>query len=546
MFNRKGPIGAVLLALLVGLTGVSGMGGKQLKAEAGVLALGSNTYGTGLVIVNQSTAAVANITITVYSGGSQLSISGYPNGYTDAVSPARTKSYCSCSVDSSGNVTDNLFKLLPANTLLSFVISADQPIAATVNTQRVVAPPATVGTSDQPFRIGTSAGVAESQSSQTVYAPQVLKNFGGFTSRVYVQCAVSSDCNTTWTVYERNAGNIVATFSQSIRAFSSYEYDPASSQTSFLPDNMYSLKVTGGDANQKLTMATNFFNTGNDAASSQFQSYNGASAGDTLLYAPRVVRKYFSSNSSQFFNYNSGFRVQNIGSLPTTIRFTYTFNNQQYTNDITNVNPGQSVGPYLGDDKGPNDGGVAQPSFLPNDVTGSAIVQSISLNGNPAQPIIGIVNEDSRILGQGDTYNMFRASEATTRAVVPQVVNQLGNSQLDSLANGGGNFVSGVQFQNVGSSDTQCTVTFSGGVLNGDFVSTPMFTAAGASRSLFLPAARDSFGNSLPVNFNGAARVDCGSQKVVAIANLSVRQKTIPGTPNGVGDSFSIGRFLNQ
>src|SRR5262249_5020075 len=149
------------------------------------------------------------------------------------------------------------------------------------------------------------------------------------------------------------------------------------------------------------------------------------------------------------YDYNSGLRVQNVGTGATDIRFRYTFGGQAFENTFGNVQPGQSVGPYLGDDE-PSD----KPANLPNFVTGAATVESLA-----GQPLVGIVNEDNRVLGQGASYSLFRADEALPNATIPQVVNKLGNADLDRL---NGWYVSGIQYQNVGPAAASCAVTYAG------------------------------------------------------------------------------------
>jgi len=368
MNKKLRSLGALGLAAVIGL----GVGGSWTNPETGraapVQLIGANTYGTGLNIVNQSSSAEAHVTIVAYKDGAAVPLSGFPSGFTATIQPNQIASFFSGTTDDSCNVTDSLFKLLPANSLVSFVVSADQPIAANVNTQRVTCPSDTrqLGTDANPIRVGTSAGVSDIQSSQTVYAPQVFKGFGAgpitYNSRVYVQCASSSDCNNTdWTLFSRDEGTAVANFKVNIKAFSSFEFDPNGSQTSALGNGFYSLKVVSAAADQKLALSTNFFGNGDSSNSSQFQAYNGAGAGDTKLYAPRLARHYTNLDLS------SGLRVQNIGTVDTKVTITYAFRGVAPVSRDYIAKAGQSVGPFLGYAPGaePNDNANGAPTGLP-------------------------------------------------------------------------------------------------------------------------------------------------------------------------------------
>jgi hypothetical protein len=547
-------LGALGLATLIGL----GIGGSWTNPDSTGAApdqlIGSNTYGTGLNIVNQSSSADAHITIVAYKDGAAVPMSGFPSGFTATISPNQIASFFSGTTDDQCNVTDSLFKLLPANSLVSFVVSADQPIAASVNTQRVACPnsPTQLGSPQNPIRVGTSSGVSDIQTSQTVYAPQVFKNFGAgaitYNSRVYVQCASSSDCNNTaWALFTRDDGTQVANFTMNIKAFSSFEFDPNGSQTSSLGNGFYSLKVVSADPSQKLALATNFFGNGDDATSSQFQSYNGAGAGDTKLYAPRLARHYTNLDLS------SGLRVQNIGTVDTKVTITYQFNGVAAVSRDYIAKAGQSVGPFLGYAPGqePNDNANGAPQGLPNSGNGAATIVSTGLNGNPAQPIIGTVNENSSSTGVnpglGDTYSMFPDNSTTTKAVIPQVLSKVTTGDLKGLNNGNVGYTSGVSFQNVGTATTNCTVTFSGKALSSSVATNSFSLDPGQGKVVFLNDGTKfpSGTNPFPAGFNGAAVVDCGTQKVVAVVDFSARDKG-SDSPSGAGDSFTLNNGLNQ
>lgn len=526
--SQKRMVAAAGVAL-AGILTLAGVGIFQPidPVDARVAAVQSTNDGSGLVVTNLSDVK-ANITISAYNADGSVP-AGFPAlGFVDTIDPNKSKSYFS----EDTNAAVNVYKSLPAGSKVSFVVSADQPVTANVNLQRISQSGAdTLGTAANPFRVSTSSGVVDTQFTTTIYAPQVTKNCcpgqanAAFQSRVYVQNASPTDAATTWTVLNR-AGASVATFNKTIKPYATYEFNIATeSATSALPDDIYSLKVTGSNSVNKLGMTISFMNSGVNETNSQFQSYNGLGIGDTTLWAPRVVRKYF--------GFNSGLRVQNIGTAATTIRFSYTFNGTTYTLDVPNVGPGQAVGPYMGDDNGDKPAGVIALS----QVSGGAKIESIGQDGNPAQPIIGNVNEDNRSLGMGATYNLFRTAEAANTATIAQVVNTLGNNETAAVT---GWYISGVQYQNVGTGVASCTATFSQAG-RADVTKTDSNIPVSGSISLFaktdVPGLTDSF--------NGSVTVAC-DQKVVAISNLSVRSTLAPFGFVGLGDSFSQNNGTNR
>ena len=186
-----------------------------------------------------------------------------------------------------------------------------------------------------PMRIGTSTGVG--QPGPTIYATQLMKEYWGWNSYCSVQNAGSTAFDVTAEFY--NAGGIlVDTDNQVIPAYASHIFDQSTDAE--LGNGVFSAKFIG-DADHPLGVVCNFYNTGANASTSQFQSYNGISNGGTVLYVPRVVKDYYS--------FQSGLRVQNVGTVALDVTVTYNFGGSNYVQVSPSIGPGQAWGPYMGD-----------------------------------------------------------------------------------------------------------------------------------------------------------------------------------------------------
>jgi hypothetical protein len=494
--------------------------------------------------------STANVTIQVTTVPGGTAPSGWPaEGMTFQIPPSGFQGFFSASTCPANPAdSNNPFCRIPQGSVISAVASSDQPIAASVNLQRVGNSDTgqVPGTSANPFRVATSAGISEQAGGQIVYASQVPKYSSSFNSKVYVQNMSATSANATLYVY---GGTSVAlsTKNVTIPPYTSIEYDPKTDAA--LPDNRnYSMKADSNNAAQKLAMTVNFFNTGADANTSQFQSYNGVSQGSTTLYAPLVV--------GNFYGFISGMQAQNIGTVNTDITIAFNFNGEISTITYAGVQPNASVGPYMS-----NSAQVLGGSFPPtssaltaafiaaldapngqaNGFSGSAVVTSTG-----GVPIVGNVNQDKRNdvnpaiggVGSGDSYRMIRAEEATTKLAFAQLTKLATNDSLSgptAQAQGlNAGFVSGFGLQVLGGVAANCNVVFTGPALANP-VPISFSIAANGSVSQFMGSL-----GSLPNGFNGSATVDCGAVKVLGIANLATRRITNVSNLEGVGDSFTF------
>ncbi len=397
---------------------------------------------------------------------------------------------------------------LPDPFIGSAVVSSDKEIAAIVNTQ--------FPSGSDPMRVGTSTGVGT--PTETVYATQLMKNYGGWNSYCAVQNTGSTEATGVQVTYYDADGNVEDTDTQNIAAYASYIFDQ--SDDSELADGMYSAKFVG-DSSHPLAVVCNFYNSGAAADSSQFHSYNGLGAGGTTLYIPRVVKDYY--------DYQSGLKIQNVGSEALDVTVTYTFGGTDYTQTSPSIGPGQSWGPYMGSE-------AQLPSSMAgvSQVSGSAIVAINSPNAN--KQIIATINEDNRVdpAGRGVTYEAALESDATASLVFPQVTSEYYG------------YCSGVQVQKVSSGTASCTASFSAMGSISAFDETFSLTDSDPSWDIFAPNGSGMVAGVENDNYNGSVTVSCPGAEVIGISNLSFRYDRDTRYGDVAGDTFTTARGINK
>lgn len=477
--------------ILTILTLVASLGAMLLSGP--VYAFPVGTWVSGVTVANlESTDATVHIDFYKQDGTIALSFDG------GTISGNGSKTWYLPS-----HITD-----LPSPFIGSAVVSSDKQIAAIVNTQ--------FPSGSNPMRVGTSTGVGSAQAAPTVYAPQLMRGYYGWNS----YCAVQNTGSTAVTVkasYYNSSGSEVLTRTQVIPGYAMYIFDQET-ETGLTSGQWYSAKFVG-DADHPLAVVCNFYNSGVDANTAQFHSYNGMGVGGQKLFIPRVVKDYY--------YYQSGLKIQNIGTEVLSVTVTYYFGGNQYTQVSPDIGPGQAWGPYMGSPA------QLPPSMATVSGSGSAVVEVN--NPTPNKLIIGIVNEDNRVspAGRGVTYEAALESEASYTLVFPQVTSEYYG------------YSSGIQFQKVEAGTANCTLNFSAsGPISAFQMSGITLTDANPSYSLFAPNATGMLAGPANDNYNGAVTVNCTGAKIVGIANLSFRYDRDNRYGNLLGDTFTTARGI--
>ena len=457
---------------------------------SGAFAMPSGTWVSGVTVANLS-SETATVMITFYN----------PDG--------------SVALDfSGGTITGNGAKTwylpshvtaLPDGFLGSAVVLADQPVAATVNTQ--------LPSGANPMRTGTSTGVG--QPGATMYATQLMKGYYNWNSYCAVQNAGATAFDVTAEYYDVS-GALADTDVVTIPAYASNIFDQ--STDSELGNGVYSAKFIG-DADHPLGVVCNFYNSGANASTSQFQSYNGIGTGGTVLYVPRVVKDYY--------DYQSGLRVQNVGTVALDVTVTYSFGGSTYTQVSPSIGPGQAWGPYMGAE-------AQVPELAGVSGSGSAV---IAINGDTTnKAIIATVNEDNRVnpAGRGVTYEAALAADASNTLIFPQVVSEYYG------------YASGIQVAKVAAGPSDCQACYSAMGSISAFCDPFTLTDAVPSWGQFAPNASGMLTGLANDNYNGSVTVTCTGAPVIGIANMSFRFDRDNRYGNLLGDSFTTARGINQ
>jgi hypothetical protein len=450
---------------------------------------------SGIACQNLSDTDPASVTLYFYQEGSSTAALTYPD--PNPIPANGSRNYFTPSTPPG----------VPEGFLGSVVVASDTPLACNVNTQTTGA-----GTSTDPYRIGTSAGFSDTQTSSTMYIPQVMKNLAGtWSSYIAVQNTSSTD-TTVEVTYKNTAGTAVnaATESTTVAAQSNhifYQTDNAGLADGFI--GAATVTSTGGAG---LAVTVNFYNSGANADTAQLHSYNGFGAGAQTLYVPRIVRN--------FYGYNGGLSIQNVGASATTVEITFNFAGNQYVYNSPSIASGAALALYAPNipELNPVDGLALNLRF------GSAVIEA-----DAGGSIVAIVNEDNRggagvpaeRVGQGSSYNAIADGSQTSTVFFAQVTRKAG-----------GVFSGGFQVANTTGTAGTCDITYAGQAgATEDNVPLP----ANGSIARFAPNV-----SGLPDGFNAAVTVVC-NQPVVGISNLAAE----PGSGK-FGDSFTQANGLNQ
>lgn len=222
-----------------------------------------------------------------------------------------------------------------------------------------------------------------------------------YTTGIQVQNLESTDATVTLTFYKKD-GTIDTTISEAISGNGSKTFFPLNVSSGFDGSVIIS-------SDKQVAAISNILGDNGEAAA----SYIGASSGSTTVYLPLLMK-----NNSGF---NTWFNVQNVGTADATVNVTYS--------------DGTSEGPVT------IKPGAAHTFFQSNESHNKAVFSAIITS---TQPIVATVIEESSDI-------MFAYSgfaSGSTNPVMPLI-----------NANNSG-YTTGVQIQNLGTSDTTVTVTY--------------------------------------------------------------------------------------
>jgi hypothetical protein len=460
----------------------------------------SGSYATEIFCTNVGSSATTTIQINFYGSDSSTVVLSYSD--TTALAAGTSRSY----------FTPSLSPSLPNPFIGSAVVSADQPLECSVNSELV---DPNVGTTSVPARFSTVEGVDSSHVSTTLYAPQLDKALSGWNSYFAIQNTEQTDITVNVSYVDR-FGTAYPSANESVLI-------PAQSNHVFYPENNANLPsnflggVTVTSTGMMAGMVT-IYNADTDYTTSQFQSYPFFSSGANKLWVPNFVRNYY--------GYNTGLSVQNVGTASTTFTVTFSFAGSTYVYTSGTVVPGATVALYA-----PNISQLAPVDSLGvSSRTGSAIVQAAA-----GGSIVANINKDNRgvcttgvncgtitpnWVGQAVTFEAIPDGTQTDTVYFVQVASHVGS----------GDWSGGYAYANTTDTATTCTVSFpSASAAN----QTGVALAANGSNSIFAPNVP-----SLPSGYNGSVIVTCG-QPILGTSNISARNTAYYGDSNGQSNGFN-------
>jgi len=342
-----------------------------------------------------------------------------------------------------------------SNGQYSVILSSDQPL-------QVVANQASSGAA---IGAGSYQGVQGTELAKELNFPGLYKNYYGYYSEIVLQNTETSQANVTLKFYNQNTGAEVATVSATIPATCSrvFALGDLGSVPSGNTNGLLSAVVT---SDKNLAGVANHWLPG----SNQFSNYNAVVAGSTTyVYAPALYKYYY--------NFVSALTVQNIDSTPANIEVTYS--NGTVRNAL--LQPHQSIEYYQ-----PNDASL--PSGNINGVF-SAKIRSVD-----GKKIVAFVTGRDTVKGSLCSYNC--PIQATTSVNCPVVLKSFYN------------FFSAQTVQNVGTANTNITITYAGGQTNTWYNVPPNGT---------INIVEIGANTNLPGNSSVSAVISSSGQPIVAV-----------------------------
>lgn len=394
----------------------------------------------------------------------------------------------------------------------SAVVSSDQPLAAIVNEQ--TAPAGRTGMNSMP-PFGSSSGVTEGALQVTL--PEVMHNWYGYYTQMYIQNTADTDASVTITFYPGLAGAAGVTENATIKPYASYLADQKGKTA---------LAATAGGRFSGSAVVTSnrpvavVVNELNDAAIKLF-SYNGFAAGATNLVCPSILRGHFGWYTSlavanpsltDSANVTITYKADTTYSNPPALRGTTVVKN--FT-----IDPGKSILRY--DGTGANPATDARTDL----VTFTRFFGTAQVTSN--RPVVAKVNQESDG-GNAEAYNCIDFATGTTKIAVPMIQAKFYN------------FYTSLTIQNLSNTPGSVTINYMSDGTYSDPKNTPHsathpITALGQINSWEGSAALgDVNGSNKFTRFNGSAIITA-NVPIVAIVN---EEKV--GTGADYGYSFNV------
>lgn len=400
---------------------------------------------------------------------------------------AATQIFSNVAPGASINVYHGTLAALPDGFIGSVVVSSSQPIVAIGN--EIVEYGATSGNSSY-------SGV--SAPGDVVYAPLVMRNYGGsqWSTQLAVQNAGAASTTVTIEYYDSTGSPVSgATENQAIAGNGSAvfsQWDNAGLSDGFIG----SAKISAASASDTIAVVVN------EIAGTRLVTYNGFYGGSTDLYLPLVMLHYGGSD------WVTSFQVMNLGSSAANVTIEYYA--QGATTPAKTVNYNGTANPLI-----PSMAAINRYQPGVDTDLGAGFIGSVKVICNNGQPLVAIGNESTLGAGKSSStsYNGYGGGSTTTV-----------NLPLIMLNYGASNWVTSFQVMNVGSADANVTIEY---YAQGASTPTKTVNYDGVSNPLIAPMNainryQPGVDSDLGAGFIGSVKVISNNgQPLVAIGNES-------------------------
>lgn len=391
------------------------------------------TWVSNIYCVNQEDTP-ATISLHFYDAGTEV------HTFVDTIPGLKSKYYFPADLPELGTFSGSL------------MIQSDKGISCSVQSSSQA-----TGTQANPFMFGASGGFDQNTIGPVMYISQAMKNFdsgifGFYRSYVAIQNTSDSQISVNIEYADRALGSIpAATQTMAIQGRSNilvHLHDNANLPNGFLG----SVKVSSVDGVTPLAVQSAYYNDSTHFRKAQFALYNGMPSGESVIYAPFIMRN--------FYDYNAGFNVVNVGDAATSFKIEFkigrtTTNTYVYQLPYA-LEPGQLVAFFT-----PDIAALNAVDRLPiAERAGSAVIYATNVDGslNSSGKIIANINfrNDGRYTptpnfgGAAATYNAVGNEYAGRTLFIPNVQNKVG----------GALFTSGINIANLEGTPATCTFSF--------------------------------------------------------------------------------------
>jgi len=312
-------------------------------------------------------------------------------------------------------------------------LAAGQYSAVVSSTQKVIASVQTssVSQASGPWTAFAYEGVDSTNAATKLFFPANYNNYFGFISELVIQNTSDTDSTNLTVDFYTSAGTKIKTVSLGALAKNSAKTWAMTDALLGVPSGNTN-GIFGAVVSSSTTPVAGIVNIYKTSPTNMTASYNGATAGTSVLYAPSL--------SNNYYGFASALTIQNVDAINNAL-VTITYTNGQQENFTLKPNAAQAF---------------YQPANanLPSGKTNGSFTAKVTATGGS---IIGVVSYSAppelsggAVVGSFASYNC------------PSVAAQ--NVNIPNILNNYFGYFTNVSVQNTGSTSTDITLTYENGL----------------------------------------------------------------------------------